>query len=77
MTDPGLMEERVLDIGNVPVAEIMTKNVITVSPQSHAIKAGALMTARRVKQLPVMEAGKVVGIISYTDIGWGLMLRYA
>jgi CBS domain-containing protein len=76
LTDPGSMEDRVLDIVNVPVEEIMTKRVITVSPQSHAIKAGALMTARHVKQLPVVEADKVVGIISQTDIGWGLLMRY-
>jgi hypothetical protein len=41
LTDPGLMEDRVEDIASVPVEEIMTKKVITVSPESHAIKAGS------------------------------------
>jgi CBS domain-containing protein len=76
LIDPGLMEERVVDIVNVPVEEIMTRKVVTVSPQSQAIKAGATMTAHHVKQLPVVEGDKVVGIISHTDIGWDLLKRY-
>jgi CBS domain-containing protein len=76
LIDPGLMEDRVVDIANVPVEEIMTRKVISVSPESHAIKAGALMTARHVKQLPVVQGDKLVGMISHTDIGWGLMMRY-
>jgi CBS domain-containing protein len=59
------------------VDEIMTRNVITVSPDLEALKAGAIMTARRIKQLPVVHNHKVMGIISHTDIGWGLMTQYA
>ena len=28
------------------------------------------------KQLPVVEGDKVVGIINHTDIGWDLLMRY-
>ena len=76
MTSPELMEDRFRDITSVPVDEIMTKNVITVSPNLEALEAGATMTARRVKQLPVVRNNKVIGIISHTDIGWGLMMQY-
>ena len=77
LTTPQLMEDRFRDIASVPVDEIMTRNVITVSPDLEALKAGATMTARRVKQLPVVQNHKVVGVISHTDIGWGLMMQYA
>jgi len=77
MTTPQSMEERFGDIARAPVDEIMTRNVITVSPDLEALKAGAIMTAHRVKQLPVVQNDRVVGIISYTDIGWGLMMQYA
>ena len=77
LTAPQLMEDRFRDIANVPVGEIMTRNVITVSPDLEALKAGATMTAHRVKQLPVVQNHKVMGIISHTDIGWGLMMQYA
>ena len=76
LTTPQLMEDRFRDIANVPVDEIMTRNVITVSPELEALKAGATMIARRVKALPVVQNHKVVGVISHTDIGWGLMMQY-
>ena len=77
MTTPQSMEDRFADIANVPIDEIMTRNVITVSPDLEALKAGATMTANRVKQLPVVRNDKVIGIISHTDIGWGLLRQYA
>ena len=77
MTDPESMEDRVMDIVNLPVEEIMTRKVITVSPDCNAIKAGAMMDAHHVKQLPVVENQKLVGMISHTDIGWGLMMKYS
>jgi len=46
-----------------------------VSPNTEVLKAGAIMTAHHVKQLPVLRKDKVVGIISHTDIGWGLMMQ--
>ena len=76
MTTPQSMEDRFAKISSVPVDEVMTRNVITVSPDLEALKAGATMTARRVKQLPVVQNQKVIGIISHTDIGWGLMMQY-
>ena len=77
METPQSMEERFRDIVNVPVEQIMTRDVIAIPPDFEALKAGALMTARRVKQLPVVRDDKVIGIISHTDIGWGLMMQYA
>ena len=76
LTTPRLMEDRFRDIAGVPVNEIMTTNLITVSPDLEALKAGATMIARRVKQLPVVRNHKALGIISHTDIGWGLMMQY-
>ena len=74
--NPELIEERLGDIMNVPVKQVMTTNVITTEPDSFAIKAGALMTAKKIKQLPVIENNRLVGVISRTDITWGLLLKY-
>lgn len=76
LINPELIEERFRDIVAVPVREMMTADLETVSPDSHAITAGALMHARRVKQLPVVSGKTLVGIISYADIGWGLMMKF-
>jgi len=77
VTDPQSMEDRFQDFTNVPVQEIMTRRVIGVSPDVEALQAGATMTARRIKQLPVVLDHRIVGIISHQDIGWGLMMQYA
>jgi len=76
MTTPQSMEDRFIKVTGVPVEKIMTRDVVTVSPELEALKAGATMTARRVKQLPVVQNDKVIGIISHADIGWGLMMQY-
>ena len=76
LSNPQLMEDRFRDLSSVPANEIMTKNLITASPDLEALKAGATMIAHRIKQLPVIRNHKVLGIISHTDIGWGLMMQY-
>jgi len=76
MTIPQSMEDRYRDFTGVPVDAIMTRNVITVSPDLEALEAGATMIARRVKQLPVVRNQKVIGIIRHKDLGWGLMMQF-
>jgi len=51
-----------------PVREIMEKNVVTIRPEQRVEECMALMTAKRVRHLPVMEGGKLVGIISIGDL---------
>jgi len=76
ITTPESMEDRVTEVANTPVEDIMTRKVITVSPNIEVLKASATMVAHRVKQLPVVRDHKVVGIITHTDVGWGMMKQY-
>lgn len=50
------------------VSEVMTAPAITVTPETTLDEARALMTRRRVRHLPVMEGGEMVGFISIGDI---------
>jgi CBS domain-containing protein len=50
------------------VREIMTPRVVTVDPSWTAPQCMALMTEKRVRHLPVVEGGQVVGIISIGDV---------
>ncbi len=50
------------------VEEIMTSNVIVVSPRTKARECMALMTEKQIRHLPVLESGRVVGMVSIRDI---------
>lgn len=50
------------------VDQIMTRDVITVSPTASTRDCLVMMTAKNIRQLPVVEAGYVVGLISIRDI---------
>jgi len=50
------------------VREIMTSNLYTVEPTDTVDTCMALMTDRKFRHLPVMEDGKVAGVISIGDL---------
>jgi CBS domain-containing protein len=50
------------------VRDIMTRDVITVSPQLTLREAMELLCARHVSGVPVVEGGHVVGVVSATDL---------
>ena len=50
------------------VGEVMTAPPITVTPETTRDEARALMTRRRVRHLPVVDGGKMIGFISIGDI---------
>lgn len=73
----GVMSERDLvyclnDAGpaalDKPIGEVMTAPPITVTSNQSILGALGLMTKRRVRHLPVVEEGKLVGFVSIGDL---------
>lgn len=62
------LHERGADILRRPVAEIMTTMVATCAPNDSVDSLTALMTTNRVRHVPVMENGRLVGIVSIGDV---------
>ena len=50
------------------VEEIMTSTVIVVSPRTKTRECMALMTEKSIRHLPVVDEGRVVGMVSIRDI---------
>lgn len=50
------------------VGDIMTTDVVTVSEDSEAEAVASILTSRRVRRLPVVRDGQVIGIISRADL---------
>lgn len=56
-----------------PVREIMSDRVICVSPDQTIEEGMAVMTDKRVRHLPVVEAGRILGVISIGDLVKGII----
>jgi CBS domain-containing protein len=50
------------------VREVMTSEVFTISPEANAGECMVHMTDRRIRHLPVVQGGRVVGVISIGDV---------
>jgi CBS domain-containing protein len=50
------------------VGEVMTAPAITVGPDTSILEALGLMTRRRIRHLPVVEGGEVIGFVSIGDL---------
>jgi len=68
VSDIEYVEERAHKLFEMGVKDIMGAPPITVNSNMPIIKAGSTMILRRVKQVPVVDKGKLVGIVTLTDI---------
>ncbi|WP_375273179.1 CBS domain-containing protein [Sphingomonas sp.] len=64
----GCLRERGAAALDQPVSAVMTAPAVTVGRDDSVLGALSLMTRRRIRHLPVVEAGKVVGIVSIGDL---------
>lgn len=53
---------------NVPVSEIMSKELITLSPKQSLYEAEKLFNRHNIRHIPVVENKRLVGMISHTDL---------
>ena len=52
----------------LPTERLMTRDLVTVTPQTSVTEAMGLMTRRRVRHLPVLDNGQLVGLVSIGDL---------
>ena len=55
------------DARKVPVGEVLTDKVMVVQPDTTIVECMSLMTDRRIRHLPVVADGQVVGLVSIGD----------
>ena len=62
------LHERGAELLAVPVEEIMTTQVVTCTPNDGVDSLAAIMTERRIRHMPVIDDGRLVGIVSIGDV---------
>lgn len=50
------------------ISDIMTTNLVTISPEMNVHDAACLFSKKKVHRLPVLENGRLVGMLSLTDL---------
>ena len=71
LTDSDVLEKVISkgkDPKKVKVKEVMSSPIITISPEDEIVEASRLMRKNLIKRIPVVKNGKLVGIITDTDI---------
>jgi CBS domain-containing protein len=59
----GLVAETLRRTRRVQVGDIMTTDLITVTPETHIFKVLDLMISRHIRRVPVVEEGRMLGLV--------------
>lgn len=67
---PSVLEEwkKASDPDVVPLADIMSTNVLTLGPEAPVADAARLMRHERIGAIPIVDGGRLVGILTRSDV---------
>jgi len=74
-TDSEAREDKAVDIADHPVEKFMSATVWSVDPDMPVMRAGALMLAKGIHRMPVLQDGKLIGIVTRSHIYRTLFLQ--
>src|SRR5512132_1376357 len=66
------MEEGYADVLNQKAEDVMSLNPLTVSPLTPVLEAASYMGLKNFRRIPVVDKGKLVGMVSVGDVNRGL-----
>lgn len=69
------MEEGYADVLNQKVEDVMSLHPLTVSSQTPVLEAASYMGMKNFRRIPVVDKGKLVGMVSVGDINRGLFFE--
>jgi CBS domain-containing protein len=64
----GIVKEACLRAKPILVGDIMTTNVVTITPDTHVLLIVDIMLKRHIRRLPVLEDGKIIGIVYLSKV---------
>ena len=55
-------------VADLPIGEIMTRTVVTVTPDTPILEVARLLLRHRIGGVPVVEDGQIIGMITESDL---------
>jgi CBS domain-containing protein len=69
-------DELLKRVRNIRVGDLMTTEVVTITPQTHLMAIMDIMIKRHIRRLPVVENKDVVGIVYISDLFYYMLNQY-
>ena len=75
--DPSVLyDERLEQVKSILVGDIMTTEVVTITPDSHLMVIADIMIKKHIRRLPVVDGPEIVGIIYVSDVFHHLLEKF-
>ena len=71
----GILDAALTRAGSMLVSDIMTTDLITITPEMHLLRIIDIMIKKHVRRLPVLEEGKMVGMVYLSRVFQHLLGR--
>lgn len=68
---------RLYNLASRPVGDLMTTEVVVVSEDDPVAEAARVMSENLLRKLPVVRRGRVVGVVTRSDLVLGVLAHYA
>jgi len=63
-----VLAREAIDINNISAADVMTPNPYTMTPETYMYEATTFMMGHKIKHMPVLDRGEIVGIVTLQDL---------
>lgn len=72
----GIVERACEKTKSILVGDIMSTEVVTISPQTHLMMILDLMIKKHIRRLPVVEGERILGIVYISDLFYNILDRF-
>jgi len=69
----GFIRQNLQRAKQIQVGDLMSTDIITITPETHLLSIVDIMLRKHVRRLPVLDRGKVVGIVHISNVFFYLM----
>ena len=73
----GIIDQSCEKTKAIRVGDIMSQEIVTISPDTHKFMILDIMIKKHIRRLPVVEDGKILGIVYISDLFYDLLDRFA